>query len=112
MPFFDVRSASWENIASCMCHHQAGQQERSPEDEGMEVEVWGHRVVLTCDVIPDCNCSIYHSVVLMEIETEISDFVLRKWVGFFLFLFFFVNAIAQKGYAKMKKVGVVVVELQ
>ena len=35
---FDVRSASWENIASCMCHHQAWQQERSPEDEAMEEE--------------------------------------------------------------------------
>ena len=36
---FDVRGASWENTVSCMCHRQPGQQERSPEEELMEVEV-------------------------------------------------------------------------
>lgn len=41
----DVRSASWENIANCMCHHQSEQQGRSPEEEVMEeVEVRGFRL--------------------------------------------------------------------
>ncbi len=35
---FDVCSASWENIASRMCHHQRRQQERSPEVKVMERE--------------------------------------------------------------------------
>lgn len=40
---FDVHSASWENIASCVCLHQPGQQERSPEEEVMETQEVGVR---------------------------------------------------------------------
>lgn len=49
---FDVHTTSWENTASCVCHHQPGQQQQSLEEGLMEEVRGGHRAALSAFLCP------------------------------------------------------------